>query len=131
MYAFYIYVCLYTFDETTSFLSNTVHALKFGILQEAKVRLIWTAALWVNTELFGEREKSMKQQQELRDSQDKWRAACKREQTHSCAVPVTCLLPPEDSTLLLHLPILQNTNLIKKRLLVFQQQQGKHSYPVG
>lgn len=40
MYAFYIYVCLYTFDETTSFLSNTVHALKFGILQEAKVRLI-------------------------------------------------------------------------------------------
>lgn len=73
----------------------------------------------------------MKQQQELRDSQDKWRAACKRKQTHSCAVPVTCLLLPEDSILLLHLPILENTNPIKRKILVFQQQEGKHSYPVG
>lgn len=81
-------------------------------------------------QFFGKWEKGEKamKQQGLRDSQEKWGAACKREQTHSHAVSSYL---PEDLILLLHLPLSQKINPTKKKFLVLQQQQGKPSYPVA
>lgn len=100
----------------------------FGTLQDSKVCLIWATALSV---ILNSLEGGRKEKKAWIGNRDwetpKWGAACKREQTHSPAEPCSCQIWSCSFICQSHRKLTQQ----KKEFLVFQQQQGKPSYPVA